>query len=437
MYVRREINGRIVRLFKGQRARAFLLSNHGHLRVVVRVNHGDEGKPTRKFYPVEEAEQANAYAKEQEGAALEDGTIVREADKLAVRLYRAWENEERAAGRSVPSLAAIVQAAAKLTEQRRNAATLAQAIADYLEEGRQRLKPSRLRLVESALRRFGQKMPTRYQCDDITEKHVSSALSAMLDKDAKDSTRQQYLAILSSVFARAIERGRATRNPAAMVAKTSRKPEQGEITFLPVAKAAVLVRVAAQHPKYAMALLIGLLTGIRAAERCRLTWGDIRLNEKQPHIYLSAPRAKNASARIVKLYGSHADILRAVMPQRFDPAAPVIGEHDGVRGAEYALFGAQAQIAETAGIACPRNIFRHTAATYLTAYLESTGEAALNMGHTESMLRSTYRGLVTHSEAVKFFSMPVPEAIQPYRVASFKPRKKAAARRKARRRRSA
>lgn len=415
MYVRREFNGRVLRLFKGKRARVSLRENHGQPRLIVRVNHGDEGKPTQKFFPVDELEQATRYAKEQEGGELEDGSIIREADKLAVRLYRAWENEERAAGRAVPSLAAIVQAAARLTAERRNAATLAQAIADYIEEGRQRLKPSRLRLVESTLRRFSENLPAENQCDDITEAHIVGALAAMLNKDAKPSTRQQYLAILAAVFARAIERGRATRNPAALVAKTSAKPEQGEITFLPVDKAALLVRAAAQHPRCAMILLIGLLTGIRAAERCRLRWGDIRLDDEQPHIFLSAPRAKNSTARVVKLYGSHADILRAVMPSRYDPAALIVGEHGGARGAEYALFEAQAQIATIAGVECPRNIFRHTAATYLTAYLESTGEAALNMGHTETMLRSTYRGLVTHAEAEKFFSLQVP-TVKPYSV---------------------
>lgn len=413
MYVRRELNGRVLRLFKGQRARVSVHKNNKALRIVVRVNHGDEGKPTRKYFPLEELEQATNYAKSKEGGVLDDGTIVREADKLAVRLYRAWENEERAAGRDVPSLAAIVQAAARLTAERRNASTLAQAIAAYLEEGEARLKPSRLKLVKSALSRFSAVLPVEAQCDDITEGQIHAGLAAMLAKEAKDSTRQQYLAILSGVFSRAIERGRATRNPAAMVAKTSRKAERVDITFLSVEESARILRAAAQH-RLAVVLAVGLLTGIRAAERCRLTWGDIRLDGDTPHIFLAAGKAKTDSARVVKLYGTHAAILRALMPKRIDPAALIIGEHSGARGADFALFEAQAQIAKAAGVELPRNVFRHTAATYLTAFLESTGEAALNMGHTETVLRKHYRGLATHEQGKAFFALPVPVAVEPY-----------------------
>lgn len=422
MYVRREFGGRVLRLFKGSRARVSLRENHGQPRIVVRVNHGDEGKPTQKFFPIEELEQATRYAKEQEGGELEDGSIIREADKLGIRLYRAWENEERAAGRAVPSLAAIVQAAARLTAERRNAATLAQAIEDYIEEGRQRLKPSRLRLVENTLKRFGEELPTGQQCDDISEHNVRTALDKMLDSGAKASTRQQYLAILSCVFSRAIERGRASRNPAAMVAKTSAKAERTEITFLSVEEASRLLRAASQH-RLAVVLAVGLLTGIRAAERCRLTWGDIRLDGDSPHIYLAAGKAKTDSARVVKLYGTHAAILQALMPKRIDPAALIIGEHGGARGADFALFEAQIQIAQTAGVKCPRNVMRHTAATYLTAYLESTGEAALNMGHTESMLKKHYRGLVTKEQGEAFFHLPVPVAVEPYQAQTAKAKK--------------
>jgi hypothetical protein len=62
----------------------------------------------------------------------------------------------------------------------------------------------------------------------------------------------------------------------------------------------------------------------------------------------------------------------------------------------------------------PRNVLRHTAASYLCAYLESMSAAALNLGHSESMLIKHYRALVPHSEGERFFTLPIPEQLRSF-----------------------
>lgn len=388
------------------------------------------GRRRSKYYPLDQLREANDYARAQERAIQLDGTSWSEAEKVAMRYWREWVNAERAAGRNVPALLQVLQAAVRTIEKRRQAATVEQGISNYLAEVETRLKPTRLALVRSTLAKFVANLPAAdMSLAEVGEDAIRNALAFMVSTNAAQSTRAHYLNIISAMFARAVERGLCQQNPAKLLLRTmgGTDTKGTQPTFLQVDEVQALLHAAAQHKDKAEALhfVIGLLTGIRSAERCRLQYQDIRLDEPRPYINLPATKAKTKRARQVFIHGSHVQIIRSFLPQRHLPGSLIMAGHANEKAQKERAIVLQNALAKAAGVTLPRNVLRHTAASYLCAYLESMSAAALNLGHSEQMLITHYRALVPHAEAVRFFSLPVPETLTIYKPAS---KRKAASR---------
>lgn len=388
------------------------------------------GRRRSKYYPLDQLREANDYARAQERAIQLDGTSWSEAEKVAMRYWREWVNAERAAGRNVPALLQVLQAAVRTIEKRRQAATVEQGISNYLAEAEARMKPTRLALVRSTLAKFAANLPAAdMSLAEVGEDAIRNALAFMVSNNAAQSTRAHYLNIISAMFARAVERGLCQQNPAKLLLRTmgGTDTKGTQPTFLQVDEVQALLHAAAQHKDKAEALhfVIGLLTGIRSAERCRLQYQDIRLDEPRPYINLPATKAKTKRARQVFIHGSHVQIIRSFLPQRHLPGSLIMAGHANEKAQKERAIVLQNALAKAAGVTLPRNVLRHTAASYLCAYLESMSAAALNLGHSEQMLITHYRALVPHAEAVRFFSLPVPETLTIYKPAS---KRKAASR---------
>lgn len=414
--------------YKGHAAAVGACSLRGVQRWRVRIRLAS-GQTRNKYFPESQLKEANAYALQADRATQLDGTSWTEAEKTAMRFWRDWTNAERQAGRNVPSLLAVMQAAVRTIETRRVAATVRQAVAAYVEEGQGRLKPARLQLVSRTLERFLSALPSPdIALAEVSEDMCREALACMVPDTAAQTTRAHYLNIVSAMFGRAIERGLCRQNPAKLVLRTFGSTEKTDApTFLQVDEVAALLHQAAQHKNKGEALhfIIGLLTGIRMAERSRLMFQDIRLDEPRPYINVPAGKAKTKRARQVFLHGSHVAILRSFIPARHQQAALIMAGHANEKRQKERAIEVQNTLASKAGVTLPRNVLRHTAASYLCAYLESMSAAALNLGHSEQMLITHYRALVTHAEAVRFFSLPVPEALAEY---TSRRKKKAASR---------
>ena len=383
------------------------------------------GRRRSKYYPLDQLREANDYARAQERAIQLDGTTWSEAEKVAMRYWREWVNAERAAGRNVPALLQVLQAAVRTIDKRRQAATVEQGISNYLAEAEARMKPTRLALVRSTLAKFAANLPAAdMSLAEVGEDAIRNALAFMVSTNAAQSTRAHYLNIISAMFARAVERGLCKQNPAKLLLRTMGVTDTKgtQPTFLQVDEVQALLHAAAQHKDKAEALhfVIGLLTGIRSAERCRLQYWDIRLDEPRPYINLPATKAKTKRARQVFIHGSHAEILRSFIPRRHLPGSLIMGGHANEKAQKERAIVVQNALSKAAGVTLPRNVLRHTAASYLCTYLESMSAAALNLGHSEQMLITHYRALVPHAEAVRFFSLPVPEALVSYQTASKK-----------------
>ena len=333
-------------------------------------------------------------------------------------------------GRNVPSLLTVLQAAVRTLENRRQAATLGQGVATYLEEAAERMKPARFALVKRTLEKFADSCPSPdLSLAEVGEDTIKNALAFMCSPTAAKSTRAHYLNIVSAMFARSVERGLCKQNPARIVLRSmgGTAPDKAQPTCLSVSDVRALLHAAAQLKNKGEALhfAIGLLTGIRMAERCRLQYQDIRLDEPRPYINLPAGKAKTMRSRQVFLHGTHAEIIKALMPVRYSPTALILAGHANEKAQKEKAISIQNQLASAAGVELPRNVLRHTAASYLCAYLESMSAAALNLGHSEAMLIKHYRALVPHSEGVRFFSLPIPDKLRSF--TSRKPEKRKAA----------
>lgn len=402
--------------YKGTAATVSAVQIAGRQKWRVRIRLHD-GIIRRKHFP--DMKAANAYALTVDRAAMLDGTCWTEAEKIAMRFWRNWTTGERMQGRNVPSLLTVLQAAVRTLENRRQAATLGQGVASYLEEAAERMKPARFALVQRTLQKFTESCPSPdMSLAEISENTVKNALAFMCSTSAAKSTRAHYLNIVSAMFARSVERGLCKQNPARMVLRSmgGTAPDKAQPTCLAVSDVQALLHAAAQMKNKGEAIhfAIGLLTGIRMTERCRLQYQDIRLDEPRPYINMPAGKAKTLRSRQVFLHGTHAEIIKAMLPARYNPTALILSGHANEKAQKEKAICIQNQLARVAGVELPRNVLRHTAASYLCAYLESMSAAALNLGHSEAMLIKHYRALVPHSEGVRFFSLPIPEQLRSF-----------------------
>lgn len=409
MHARIEFCGRVYKLYKGKNATVCLRRDHETIFWQVSLKAKGKCHLSRKRFNINNIEEANAYAREKDACAISNGQTLTEEEAYALKMFREWETAQRADGTNQASLLEIVQNAIRDAKDNRQANSYSQTVRDYLEEAKNRMTPARFKLVARILTKIGENLPPGINLDSVSEQQLRAAMDTVLHAESSRETARQYFAILSTLWAWSIKRRRATQNTPNLIRATIATTKEREITYLSTEAAQQLLHAAMRYGNRPQALIfiVGLLTGIRLAERCRLNYGDMRLDDPRPHIYLPAGKTKTAQARIVYLYGTHADILRAIVPKNASPNASIIGRHKTERYANEAAMSAAAAIAAAAGVTLPRNILRHTAATYLTAYLESAGQAAMNLGHTEAILKKHYRGLVTAAQAAPFFELRV------------------------------
>lgn len=405
------VDGTSFSLFKGNFASVIRRVANGKKGWEVRFS--SDGKRVKRCFPFAELRAANDYAraKEAERSAHGQFAVLREVDRLAVAFYHRWEQVYREQERNVPPLLDLVQEACARYDARLHSASWKQAADDFVLHRCGHLKQQRMKIIRSVISRVSSRVPEDTLLDDVSVGDLQSVMNDMLANEASVATRRYYLGVLSSIWKYAQERGVARLNPAAEALKRlpSVKSAQ-QPSFLSVEQCRALLEVALRwgDRKEALFFVVGLLTGIRLAERTRLQFADFRLDEAEPYINVPAGKAKTLRQRAVYLQGNHAEIIRAFLPTRWrqdEFVVPYGGNEVTQRGCAYAR---QQAFAREAGVELPRNVLRHTAATYLCAYLESMGKAALILGHSEAILIRHYRALVTRVQAVPFFSMPLP-----------------------------
>jgi len=149
-------------------------------------------------------------------------------------------------------------------------------------------------------------------------------------------------------------------------------------------------------------MLAKVRTDIFTEEAERTTWDAVQIDHGDAHIRVEAQTSKVRQRRIVTPLPSAVAWLK------------IAREH----GAELPI-GRQARRYATRRLArrlrwteWPKDITRHTAASYWLSLVGDAAPVAEQLGHTVSELKASYRALVTPAEAAKLWRLS-PRAAQP------------------------
>lgn len=196
-------------------------------------------------------------------------------------------------------------------------------------------------------------------------------------------TVKNRLAHLQELFRFAITRGYCQASPVASVERPAKAPAPVPALHTPDQVKAVLEAARRADPDACRHLALRYFCGLRTSEALRL---------EECHIgarFVEVPgwASKTRSRRLVDI----PDNLRAwlALPGRL----PMTNEKRARR------------VAQSAGIAWPHNVARHSWCSYHLALHESAARTALQAGHSEAMLFRHYRALASPDQAREFFQI--------------------------------
>jgi len=257
-------------------------------------------------------------------------------------------------------------------------------------KSQQNLRERYLSSLESYLQRFAARFVGMTVADVTTE---------LLEEWFKErgeppSSRNANRGRLSALFSFSKRRGWLWDNPCDCLERPRLERKAPEI--LSPEQAELLLKTVRQHwPDSLAHVVLLLLAGVRPDEALRLRWDDIRLDGANPTVTISAAASKVRQRRIVKLMPS------AVAWLRLGGKLPIS------RMTRKRLVWRMRQTLSFED--WPRDILRHTAASYLLAHTESPGRVSMMLGNSEKILRVHYVELVTAEDATKFWAiMPLP-----------------------------
>jgi len=141
-------------------------------------------------------------------------------------------------------------------------------------------------------------------------------------------------------------------------------------------------------PFFALCLFAGIRPCLRSGEILKLRSEQVRLDTGVIHIEPEVSKVR--MKRNITIQSNLADWLRAYPLDRY----PIIFPH---------LRKYRANIADRFGLS--HDIMRHTFISMFVAKFRSMGEAALQAGNSESIIRKHYLDLKSTAEADQFFSI--------------------------------
>ena len=200
---------------------------------------------------------------------------------------------------------------------------------------------------------------------------------------------QNFRRAIHGFFEFAVARGYATDNPVKGVQKI--KVRNGNVEVFTPDEIRKLLTAAS--PDFLPCLAIGAFAGVRAEERQRLKWEDVRLAER--HIIIGKDQAKTASRRIVPIFENLAAWLAPYAGQ-----TGLIWQRSGIGHDK-----TQAKTAEAAGVGWKKNALRHSYASYRFAQTADAGRVAGECGNSAAVIHKHYRELVKPADAEKWFAV--------------------------------
>ena len=213
----------------------------------------------------------------------------------------------------------------------------------------------------------------------------TAVIEAWLKQFPSASSRQTWLNRISTLFAFAVRRDLLQMNPCRKIERITidhRPP-----SILAPAQVDLLLQIVPTICR--PYLVLGLFAGIRPEELMKLAWSEIDLATKTVRVN----QAKTRRRRIVPLEPRAAALLAACPLQR----GPVSPSNVTVR--RFKRLARHALKLE----AWPKDVLRHTAASYLLALHKDVGRVAMMLGNSPNILMTHYHEPVNAADCAAFW----------------------------------
>ncbi|MDD3179554.1 MAG: site-specific integrase [Opitutaceae bacterium] len=272
---------------------------------------------------------------------------------------------------------------------------MADAVADYIaakehEFAQDQLSPPQMGRIRWELKRLVKAFPGK-----AVAELTAPALTQFLEKDrAGMKTHNNRRGVLSTFFKYSFQRGWIADNPIPKVPHYRIRRKRGMAQTLTAAQAATLMEYLETTsngrlvPYFALCLFAGIRPGVPHGEITKLKPEAVDLDAGVIHI--SAEVSKVREPRKIAIQPNLAAWLRAYPLKRF----PIVAGNFQKRRAKFA---------EKFNLT--HDVLRHTFISMFVAKFRSIGEAAIQAGNSESIIRKHYLDLKTTKEADGFFGI--------------------------------
>lgn len=208
-------------------------------------------------------------------------------------------------------------------------------------------------------------------------------------------SRSTLRARLSAMFSFAVRRGYCPDNPCDRLESVRvARPVPAVFSVRQAAKALVWTR--RLRPKCLGAFVLTLLCGLRPEEAQATTWEAIRLDAPDgAHVVVEAQTSKVRQRRVV--YPMAAGVAWLRVAKRQGSSLPLNREawRRFIRDLRDVLGWKE----------WPKDVTRHTAASYWLAAEPHVYRVAEQLGHSPAILKTHYRALVTRADAERFWRL--------------------------------
>ena len=273
---------------------------------------------------------------------------------------------------------------------------LADAVADYTaakdhEREQDQISESHLVFMKRDLKRFVRSFP-KSTVAELTAERLINYFN--LGKPSL-KTYNNRRGIVSTFLKFAFQRGWISENPIAKVPHHRIRRKRGAVATLSTAKAAELMAAVEALdggrfvPFFALCLFAGIRPCLRTGEILRLKPEDVNL--ETGFIFVSADVSKVREPRKVTIQPNLIAWLKAYPPTDEHPIVPKNLQH------------IRARIAKAHGLS--HDIMRHTFISMFVAKFRSIGEAAIQAGNSEAIIRKHYLDMKSQTEAEEFFGI--------------------------------
>ncbi|MEI6464870.1 MAG: site-specific integrase [Verrucomicrobiota bacterium] len=362
--------------------------------VVFRVTGWLDGRRIRKNYPTKV--EAEAERQVLEIQRLQSDSGVRTA---ATRLSDAQLHEAEAAFRRISgktrSLSFYLDFALATYREPENQKSLSEAVADYKrakahEQEQGQISLPQLDRIGWDLKRLDEHFPKR-----AVAELTLPAIVAFLERGRPSmKTYNNRRGIVSTFFKHAFHRGWIADNPIPKVPHYRIRRKRGVAVTLSAKQAGELmahfekVEGGRWIPYFALCLFAGIRPGVPHGEITKVRPGDVNL--ESGIISISSDASKVREPRRIAIQPNLAAWLRAYPLSKF----PIIVGNFKKRREK---FRDQFSLSH--------DVLRHTFISMFVAKFRSIGEAAIQAGNSESIIRRHYLDLKDGNEAEVFFGI--------------------------------